>query len=174
MRRFFLLPALVLTLAACDSADPVSEPVSGFEVTVAPGTAEARLVTGDASASGELAGQFRTLINPEGIFGLVATGIELASEDSTETFFIIGLTPEGLSNRAYDLSEVTAGEAIVYDGGTDFVALAYVQDSDAPDGAGFGFAESGTLTVTETNETRISGTFTATVEVLRGERTLLM
>lgn len=70
-----------------------------------------------------------------------------------------------------NFDEVVQG-SIEYNEGTEFITLAYVRNSevaaDPPTPPGFGFANSGTLTITEIDETMVAGTFTATVAVMGG------
>ncbi|MEM1057294.1 MAG: hypothetical protein AAGI52_17385 [Bacteroidota bacterium] len=169
MRPLALL-SIVLLVAACDASQP--EAASRFEATVAPGTAEARVVTGAASASGSLSGQFFQVADT-GDFEGVATGLVLESDDSGERFHIAGLTASALTTGTYDFASfdfdpsggVRDGFFLIYFDG-DLPLSGPVTPGDEAADFSFGLATDGTLTIRTLTDDVIEGSFAVTVELL--------
>ena len=163
--RFFVLAALVLGLAACDSNDPEPDAnvqiEAGFEATIAPGTAEARTVQGDAEVDDELNGQFASIADEEATGGTTITAILLSGDEGAFRLLLAGLTAEALEAGTYDVAAL---------GGADddrFIALTIERSEEETSSIGAGM--DGTVTIETATETEIAGTFSIEVSDLRGE-----
>ena len=171
MSRSLLALALGLTLAACDSSAPEA-PANLFEVTVAPGTADARTVAGRATASGDLSGRFVQIVNPDELGDLTVTGIELRAATGPETFLLAGLTDGPLAAGTFALDALAfGGEPRDGEGAFFLLYLPGGEGSfDPTDPSTFevGLGTGGSLTVTTASAETIAGSFAATVEILRG------
>lgn len=166
MRYVFLLPAALLLLAACDSADPAAETplaqLGTFEARITTPSAE-RVVAGTASPTlsderGGTFGSFAIGENDE----LTLTAVELTADESGEAFVFIGITNEALTDGArfdigFAFGEDTAPEDSILsiEQPDRFLAAYLVED----DGLTIGLGSDGAITFTEVTDEVLAGTF---------------
>lgn len=161
MRTTYLLPAALLLLAACDSADPMTdEPLvieSTFEarITSVEGT---RTVTGETAslAADELGGSFRSFVVGDTTDGATVTIVQLVSDDTDEKFLFLGVQRDGLAeSTSYTLGFNRLdeqGDPVVP--ASEFLGI-YVTEADKT----FGLASSGNLIFSTVSDDELTGVF---------------
>lgn len=178
MRTAYLLPAALLLLAACDSADPAvdqPEPIaSTFEARITTASSE-RTVSGAASndLSDERGGTF-------GSFGVgdddrTLTAIELTADATGEAFVFVGATTDALASGArYDIGfrvdEDTSPQDSVLpiEQGDTFLAAYFTQSEGAKT---IGLGSGGSIAFATVTDDALVGTFrfeTRTIVVSEG------
>jgi hypothetical protein len=172
MRRLLALPlAALLLLTACDSSNDYSddalqdEPV--FEMTLAPGTPQARTVTGSTVAPDELEGQFATFFDLREFEGFGTTIVQLTSADSTEHVIFLALSDGPLQPQRYAFFEqdVIGGDGDSFELQEGFTALYFVKGSE-DDLPQVGFSKGGAVELMEATGALLRGSFATDFRII--------